>query len=58
MIDISRSVGDSDDLRGTHDPAIRDQSAHQKRLRGGLAPALQNVIGTTDRCRVMPPFAS
>jgi hypothetical protein len=29
MIDISRSVGDSDDQPGTHDPAIRDQSPHQ-----------------------------
>jgi hypothetical protein len=29
MIDIGRGVGDSDDQRGTHDPAIRDQPAHQ-----------------------------
>jgi len=29
MIDISRSVGDNGDQRGTHCPAIRDQLPHQ-----------------------------
>ena len=38
MIDISRSVGDSDDQRGTHGPAVFNQPAHENACEVGLTP--------------------
>jgi hypothetical protein len=50
MINISRNVGDSEDQRGTHDPAIRDQPPHQTPARG-LTPVLQGLGCCTQRPR-------